>query len=217
MPDSSFRNADLIVVGDDRTDEFKGVLEDHVLKALQAFSSGESDKQIVRRSVMAYLKNCGYNAAVCKTKWPSSGGLTAGNHEFVDVIAKDPAGTRYFVDLDFASEFEIARPTSSYERLRRCLPAVFVGKTEDLKRILKAVSDAARRSLRSGGLHLPPWRKHRFVQNKWLGPYRRTINLFPASFCPANSSYGAVECRAVGFDAVINGGRLVLPAAARTR
>ncbi|KAL3616008.1 hypothetical protein CASFOL_040302 [Castilleja foliolosa] len=220
ISDSRFRNNDLIrpiVINDDPSDLFRKLLKDHVFKALQAFFSSKPDRQVVRRSVMAYLRNYGYNAAVCKTKWQSSCGVTAGSHEFVDVIAKDPAGTRYFVDLDFASEFEIARPTDSYESLRRLLPAIFVGKIEDLKRILKAVSDAARRSMRSGGLHLLPWRKYRFMEKKWLGPYRRTINILPASFCPVVSSYGDVECRAVGFDSGMNGCCLVLPMAARTR
>ncbi|KAL6567056.1 hypothetical protein OROMI_015460 [Orobanche minor] len=216
--DSSFENVDLIKpIVLDRDDEFNNVLRIDVLKAVQMFSCAKGDKQIMRRNVMAFLRNYGYNAGVCKTKWESSGGLTAGNYEFVDVVAKDSAGTRYFVDLDFASEFVIARPTDSYERLLWCLPAVFVGKNEDLCHILKATSDAAKRSLKSKGLYLPPWRKHRFMRNKWLGSYRRTTNLFPTSFSSSNKSYGVVECRAVGFDAAVNGGRLLLPAAARTR
>ncbi|KAL0390274.1 UNVERIFIED_CONTAM: hypothetical protein Scaly_0384500 [Sesamum calycinum] len=194
------------------------MLAAHVWKAVQVFSGLRSNKQMMRRNVMAYLRNCGYNAAICKTKWESSGGLTAGNYEFIDVLRKEYS-TRYFVDLDFASEFEIARPTISYERLLQYVPRVFVGTSEDLKQILKLVSDSARRSLKSGGLHLPPWRKHRFMQNKWLGPHRRTVNLFPASFSSpstAKQGYG-VKCRAVGFDASVNGGQLLFPATARTR
>ncbi|KAI3450813.1 hypothetical protein Pfo_007478 [Paulownia fortunei] len=219
MYDSSYRNVDLIKpILLDQTDEYKKVLKAHVLKAVQVFSCVKSDKQIMRRNVMAFLRDYGYNAAICKTKWESSGGLTAGNYEFIDVLKKD-SSTRYFIDLDFASEFEIARPTNSYERLLQYLPRVFVGKNEDLKQILKAMSDASKRSLKSRGLHLPPWRKHRFMQNKWLGSYRRTANLFPATFSspsPVNKSY-AVKCRAVGFDAAVNGGRLLFPAPARTR
>lgn len=200
-------------------DAFEKVLRAHVSKAVQAFSSLESNKQVMRRNVMAFLKNYGYNAAICKTKWESSGGLTAGNYEFIDVVRPEYP-IRYFIDLDFAAGFEIARPTSSYERLLQHLPKVFVGKSEDLKKILKVVSDAAKRSLKSRGLILPPWRKNRFMQNKWLGPYRRTANLFPASFS-SSPSLGkpncAVKCRTVGFDAAVSGGHLLFPAAARTR
>ncbi|KAI3461824.1 hypothetical protein Pfo_018487 [Paulownia fortunei] len=219
MCDTSGANVDLIrPILQDQRDAFKNVLTVHVWKAVQVFSRVRTNKQIVRRNVMAYLRNCGYNAAVCKTKWESSGGLTGGNYEFIDVLQTEHS-TRYFIDLDFAAEFEIARPTSSYERLLQHLPTIFVGTSEDLKQVLKVVSVAAKRSLKSRGLHLPPWRKHRFMQNKWLGPYRRTQNLFPVSFSspsPANHSYG-VKCRAVGFVAAVNGGHLLFPATARTR
>lgn len=218
--ESMSRNADLIKpILMDNSDEFQHVLKTHALKALQMFSCVKSDKSVIRRNVMAILRDRGYDAAICKTKWQSSGGLTAGSHEFIDVQMTDSA-TRYLIDLEFASEFEIARPTTSYERLLQSLPAVFVGKGEDLKRILRAMSDAAKRSLKSRGLHLPPWRKHRFMQNKWLGSYRRTTNIFPASFAtPLDvNRNSAVKCRAVGFVATLNGGGgLLIPATARTR
>ncbi|GER42987.1 hypothetical protein STAS_19819 [Striga asiatica] len=218
MRDSSFVNADLtdaFVVDLTDEDEFRIALEADVLRARQVFS-GEisSDKQMERRSVMAFLRNRGYEAAVCKTKWEKSGELAAGSYEIIDVVAA--AGTRYLVDLDFASEFEIARPTEAYERLRRGLPEVFVGRGEYLRRILKAMSGAARRSLKSGGLHLPPWRKYQYMRLKWLGPYRRTTNLLPASFCAGYRSFDAVCCsRTVGFDTAANGGGRAVVARAK--
>lgn len=215
--DSCFPNVDLIYpILFDRTDEFKNVLRDQVLKAVKLFACVKSDKQVIRRNVMVFLRDCGYNAAVCKTRWEKSGGITAGSYEFIDVLRKDSSSTRYFVDLDFASEFEIARPTNSYARLLQQLPEVFVGTGNDLKQILRTASDAAKASLKSRGLHLPPWRKHRFTQNKWFGSYRRTTNLFPVSkaMTVAYESH-AVKCCAVGFD---NGGRLPpLPSTGRTR
>lgn len=217
--ESSLRNVDLIKpILMDNTDEFQNVLKSRVLKAVQMFSCVKSDKSVIRRNVMAILRDRGYDAAICKTKWQSSGGLTAGNYEFIDVLSKD-SSTRYFIDLEFASEFEIARPTTSYERLSQYLPTVFVGKVEDLKQILRVMSDAAKRSLKSRGLHLPPWRKHRFMQNKWLGSYRRTTNIFPASFASPSevNQNSAVKCRAVGFVAAVNGGSMLIPATARTR
>ncbi|PIN20935.1 hypothetical protein CDL12_06359 [Handroanthus impetiginosus] len=198
MCDSSSRTVDSIkVILLDQSDEFKKVLKAQVLKAVQVYSCAKTDKQVMRRNVMAFLRDYGYNAAICKTKWERCGGITAGNYEFIDVLKKD-SSTRYFIDLDFASEFEIARPTNSYERLLQCLPRVFVGKGEDLKPILRSMSEAAKKSLKSRGLHLPPWRKHRFMQNKWLGSFRRTTNLFPASFSSPSQAnqISAVECRA---------------------
>ncbi|KAJ6403065.1 hypothetical protein OIU84_015058 [Salix udensis] len=151
----------------------------------------------------------GHNAAICKTKWESSGGgLTAGSYEFIDVVLqlKSPSlQSRYVVDLDFASQFEIARPTSQYLKLLHHLPRVFVGKSEDLKTIVKSISDAARRSLKSGELYLPPWRKNRYMQNKWFGPYRRTVNPLPANSFTSPPSVNVVKCRRLGFDDAVNG------------
>ncbi|XVF81257.1 hypothetical protein PTKIN_Ptkin15bG0141400 [Pterospermum kingtungense] len=193
------------------TDCCRNLLMAHVLKAMEMLSFFETDKAVFRRNVMAYLRQVGHNAAICKTKWSSSGGLTAGTYEFIDVV-QSPSSTcqnRYFIDLDFASEFEIARPTSEYTKMLKHLPRVFVGKNEELKRIVKVMSDSARKSLKSNELSLPPWRKNRYMQNKWFGPYRRTTNQTPSSsgqlkqatIHPAN----VVKCRYVGFDDAVNG------------
>ncbi|KAI8523311.1 hypothetical protein RHMOL_Rhmol13G0063500 [Rhododendron molle] len=201
-------------------DSCRNLLSAHVSNAATAFkfSSVKPSRSVLRRAVMASLRELGYNAAICKTKWESSGGLTAGNYEFIDVVVQtDPATSqshRYFVDLDFVAEFEIARPTDRYQRLLEKLPGVFIGRGEELKEIVKAMSEAAKRSLKSRGLSLPPWRKNRFMQNKWFGPYRRTVNAIPAN-SPSVLTGFAVKCRSVGFDAV--NGRLFFPATTRTR
>lgn len=205
-------------------DSFRNVLFDHVIKAIEIFSFVKSNAPMFRRNVMSYLRNLGYNAAICKTKWEQSGGLTAGNYEFVDVVRCDSGNRifcRYFVDLDFAPQFEIARPTPQYERLLQSLPNTFVGKTEELKQVLKAMSSAAKRSLKSKDLHLPPWRKHRYMQNMWFGSYKRTTNLlFSHSSVlpqPPPKQNLAVKCRSIGFDTTAVDGRLLYQATARTR
>ncbi|XP_022893196.1 uncharacterized protein LOC111407765 [Olea europaea var. sylvestris] len=216
MYESSEVNLDFVksILQGEREAFEKGLLG-FVLKAVEVFSDVKSNRQILRRNVMAFLRHKGYNAAICKTKWETSGGLTAGNYEFIDVVRSD--SKRYFVDLDFASEFVIARPSNFYQHLLQYLPRVYVGKSEDLKQILKVTSDAAKRSLKSKGLHLPPWRKHRFMQNKWLGPYRRTTNLFPAKF--SSDTPALIHgCRTIGFDTTVHGGgRWLSSATARTR
>lgn len=210
-------------------DSFRSRLYADVTKAMEVFSCVKSNTPVLRRNVMAFLRNLGYNAAVCKTKWESSGGLTAGNYQFIDVLRSDSLNriTRYFVDLDFAKEFEIARPTSRYEHAVRSIPRVFVGRSEELKQVLKVMSDAAKRSLKSRGLFLPPWRKHRYMQNKWLGQYKRTTNilLFPQAAAPVFPQPQpqplmqkvTVKCRSVGFDVASSSGHLLFPATARTR
>ncbi|KAG6403503.1 hypothetical protein SASPL_135726 [Salvia splendens] len=213
MCESISESVDLIgrIVEDER-DAYRNQLRVQVSRAAEIFACLRSNKQMMRRNVMAYLRNCGYNAAVCKTKWESTGGLSGGSYEFVDVVRGDSA-SRYVVDLDFAAEFAIARPARSYECLLQRLPRIYVGTAEELRQILRAASNAARWSMKCGGLILPPWRKHRFMQSKWLGPYRRMTSLISSA---VNRSNG-VKCRAVGFDAAANGGRLVFPAAARTK
>uniref|UniRef100_A0A6N2M0Q3 Uncharacterized protein n=1 Tax=Salix viminalis TaxID=40686 RepID=A0A6N2M0Q3_SALVM len=190
-------------------DSYRNLLFFHVSKAMEGFSCLRNQRPVLRRKVMSSLRELGHNAAICKTKWESSGGgLTAGSYELIDVVLqlKSPSlQNRYVVDLDFASQFEIARPTSQYLKLLHHLPRVFVGKSEDLKTIVKSISDAARRSLKSGELYLPPWRKNRYMQNKWFGPYLRTVNPLPTNSFTSPPSVNVVKCRRVGFDAAVNG------------
>lgn len=197
---------------DESADQYRNILLGQVLKAIETFWFVKSNGSLLRRNVMAFLRSGGYNAGICKTKWESSGGLTAGNYEFIDVHqSDDPKSCRYFIDLNFISEFEIARRTSQYQRLVRTLPSVFIGKSHNLKQIVKIMSNGSRRSLKSQGLHLPPWRKNRFMQSKWFGKYRRTVNLVPVnSYSLVKES--VVKCRTVGFDAV-----KVILATTRTR
>ncbi|KAJ0244345.1 Uncharacterized protein HA466_0189940 [Hirschfeldia incana] len=196
-----------------REDNYGRMVLFHVAKAMEMLSSSslgsdQEQRAVLRRKLMSLLRELGHNAAICKTKWKSSGGgLTAGNHEFIDVfytpIATSSQTVRYIVDIDFKSQFEIARPTAQYVRVLQSIPAIFVGRGEDLKRILRLVCDAARVSLRSRGLTLPPWRKNRYVQTRWLGSYKRTTNSTLSS--PAVNT---VMCRAIGgFDNAV-GGRL---------
>ncbi|XP_042491312.1 uncharacterized protein LOC122071098 [Macadamia integrifolia] len=203
------------------SDPFWNHLLSLVSEAVKAFACERSNLFVFRRKVMTYLRDSGYNAAICKTKWESSGGLTAGNYEFIDVVRSDAVWQqRYIVDVEFSGEFEIARPTVNYDRLLNALPKVYVGRTEDLKQIVRLMADAAKRSLKGRELSLPPWRKNRYMQTKWFGPYKRILNqgLTKVSF-PVELEKLAVTCRSIGFDAVNDGSNLFAfpPLATRTR
>ncbi|KAK9082710.1 hypothetical protein Scep_029181 [Stephania cephalantha] len=220
------------------------ILRSLVSKAVESLETFDNSRFDRRTNVMALLRSYGFNAGICKSKWESSGGLAAGNYEFIDVICTKSSifsstqsqsrqrqkreqieiGMRYIVDLDFAGEFEIARPTSQYTRLIQLLPRVYVGRPEEMKKIVRLMCEEAKKSLKSRELTLPPWRKNRYMQTKWFGPYRRTVNQTSSSSSPSvksNDRFSAVECRAVGFDAVCNGPngecRFALPATTRTR
>ena len=96
--------------------------------------------------------------------------LTAGEHEYIDVIV---GLERLLVDVDFRSEFEIARSTKRYREVLQSLPSVFVGEEDRVNQIVAVVSQAARKSLKKKGLHVPPWRRPEYMRAKWLSTYSR--------------------------------------------
>lgn len=85
------------------------------------------------------------------------------------------SGERLLIDIDFRSEFEIARSTKAYKSLLLSLPHIYVGQTDRLQKIISVVSNAARQSLKKKGMHIPPWRKVEYVKAKWLSPCTRAI------------------------------------------
>lgn len=72
------------------------------------------------------------------------------------------------IDIDFRSEFEIARSTGTYKAILQYLPFVFVGKSDRLCQIVAVVAEAAKQSLKKKGMHVPPWRKAEYMLAKWL-------------------------------------------------
>ena len=87
---------------------------------------------------------------------------------------------RVLVDIDFRAQFEIARPTAEYAALAEALPELVVGSADKMRDIIWIMCDAAKRSLKARGLHLPPWRKKRYLEAKWFSPHNRTTH-FPPS------------------------------------
>lgn len=164
----------------------------------QLISSSRSEQ---RREVMTKLRERGYNAGICTARWESSRGLTAGSYEYIDVmISGKDNEERYIVDLDFSAQFEIARATTEYEKLVAMLPIVMIEKAEVVKRAVRIMAEAAKRSLKSMELSVPPWRKRRYMISKWFGPYRRSVNsLLSSAGVAAVAGKENVMCRAVGF------------------
>ncbi|XP_021764326.1 uncharacterized protein LOC110728958 [Chenopodium quinoa] len=132
-------------------------------------------KDELRKIVIEGLMALGYDAAICKSKWEKSPSFPAGEYEYVDVIV---GGERLIIDIDFRSEFEVARSTKTYKSILQTLPHIFVGKSDRLSKIICILSEAAKQSLKKKGMHIPPWRKADYVQAKWLSPPTR---IAPAS------------------------------------
>uniref|UniRef100_A0A1D1XTS5 1,6-anhydro-N-acetylmuramyl-L-alanine amidase AmpD n=2 Tax=Anthurium amnicola TaxID=1678845 RepID=A0A1D1XTS5_9ARAE len=143
-----------------------------------------------RKVVADDLVTLGLEASVCLSRWDKSPYFPAGEYEYVDVIAE--GGERLIVDIDFRSEFEIARSTKSYRAVLQVLPVIFVGREERLEQIIAVASEAARQSLKKKGLHVPPWRKPEYMRAKWLSPHQRVAPPPPLPEPPASTLTGSL-------------------------
>ncbi|XP_030950292.1 uncharacterized protein LOC115974190 [Quercus lobata] len=141
----------------------------------------------MKKWLVTKLKMDGYEASLCKTSWLSSFGHSkvvqcTGDYEYIDVMVRDSNGddeepTRLIVDVDFKSQFEVARPTAAYKELINTLPSVFVGSEEKLNQIISLLCSAAKKSLKERGLHVPPWRKANYMRSKWLSKECKKVSL----------------------------------------
>ncbi|RZC92713.1 hypothetical protein C5167_011792 [Papaver somniferum] len=127
-------------------------------------------KDDCRIIVIEGLLILGYDASICKSRWEKTHAYPAGEYEYIDVIID---GERFILDVDFRSEFEIARSTKHYRSVLQALPLIFVGKSDRLQQIVGIVSEAAKQSLKKKGMHLPPWRKVDYMKSKWISSYAR--------------------------------------------
>ncbi|KAI9077703.1 hypothetical protein K1719_040309 [Acacia pycnantha] len=171
-------------------DPYRKQLLWHVSEAVEIFSLLRLNVTDFQRNVVAFLLEKGHNAAICKTKWDySGGGVIPGNHEFIDVERGGSSTwqSRYLV-----------------ENLRR--------RRDELKRTVRVVCDVAKQCFECTGRSVPPWRKTRFMQNKWLAPYRRIIQL-PAE---GEAIHGA-KCRLVGFYDIVSSEARPIGVSVRTR
>ncbi|KAK7400584.1 hypothetical protein VNO78_11794 [Psophocarpus tetragonolobus] len=129
------------------------------------------------------LQNVGYNSAICKTKWNCSPSIPSGKHTFVDVIDSNgkKQEVRVIIELNFRAEFEMAKASEEYNELVKKLPEVYVGKIERLSNIIKVLCMGAKRCMKENKIHMGPWRKHKYMQAKWLGPCKRNTSTTPLS------------------------------------
>ncbi|MED6162716.1 hypothetical protein PIB30_073212 [Stylosanthes scabra] len=143
-------------------------------------------KDDLRKIVAESLASLGYDSSVCKSKWDKTLSYPAGEYEYIDAIVE---GERLIIDIDFRSEFEIARSTGTYKAILQSLPFIFVGKSDRLCQIVAAVSEAAKQSLKKKGMHVPPWRKAEYMLAKWLsGSCTRASHPMPPPTPPPSSA-----------------------------
>ncbi|KAI4345717.1 hypothetical protein L6164_012817 [Bauhinia variegata] len=139
-------------------------------KIVEKNSKVYKSKDDLRKIVADGLSSLGYDSSICKSKWDKTPSYPAGEYEYIDVVVE---GERLIIDIDFRSEFEIARSTGTYKAILQSLPYIFVGKSDRVAQIVSIVSEAAKQSLKKKGMHFPPWRKAEYMRAKWLSPYTR--------------------------------------------
>eukprot|EP00249_Psilotum_nudum_P013109 c24155_g1_i1 orf=37-1188(-) len=130
----------------------------------------------IRRLAVKRLRMSGYDASVCKSKWLNTGKVPGGEYEYIDVSGDEEQQVQnedIIIDIDFRSQFEIARPSPHYVTALKSLPVIFVGKSGSLEQILQIMSEAAKCSLKQNSMHLPPWRTLDYMRAKWLSPHER--------------------------------------------
>ncbi|KAJ8769164.1 hypothetical protein K2173_000939 [Erythroxylum novogranatense] len=125
---------------------------------------------VLKKWLVMKLKMDGFNASICHTSCVTSLGCPAGDYEYIEIVSKteNDCPLRLIVDIDFKSQFELARPTKSYKDLVDTLPSIFVGSENKLMKIISVLCFAAKQSLRDRGLHVPPWRTSTYMESKWL-------------------------------------------------
>lgn len=116
-----------------------------------------------RNVVADGLVALGYAASICKSRWEGTASFPAGQYVYIDVVQ---VRERLLIDIDFRSQFQIARPTKGYKTVLQTLPVIFVGKPARLEKIVSTMTYAAKQSFKTKGLHIPPWRKAEYVKSK---------------------------------------------------
>ncbi|XP_051125903.1 uncharacterized protein LOC127247879 [Andrographis paniculata] len=174
VSDFDFRNSLEKLFDEENLDRTTRSLRSAVETALPEVAAAGDFK----RRLMSWLRNRGFDAGLCKSKWEKNGNRPSGDYEYVDINA---GGNRFIVEVFLAGEFTIARPTSGYASLLDAFPTIFVGKPDELKKIVKLMCKAIKKSMKSTDLKLPPWRRLSYTQIKWFGPYKRTTNQIPTT------------------------------------
>ncbi|XP_022772351.1 uncharacterized protein LOC111314999 [Durio zibethinus] len=166
------------------TDEEVGIHE-KILMYLKDMGTAGHQTNNLKKLVVMKLRNDGYEASLCKTSWVCNSShhkvfQCPGGYEYIDVmVVENSRPKRVIVDMEFRSQFELARPTVTYRDMINGLPLIFVGTEEKLNRIIPLLCSAAKRSLKENGLHVPPWRKPSYMQSKWLSKNCKKVSVSP--------------------------------------
>ncbi|KAF2291265.1 hypothetical protein P3X46_028471 [Hevea brasiliensis] len=160
--------------------------EKQVRERVLMYIRNMGEPNVLKKWVVMRLQMDGYKASLCKTSWVSTFGSSkvfqyVGDYEYIEVMMNNKSGkpTRIIVDMEFRSQFEVARPTQTYKELITTLPSIFVATEVTLNKIISLVCSAAKESLKEKGLHIPPWRKAKYMQLKWFSKNCKKVSVSP--------------------------------------
>ncbi|KAL4312588.1 hypothetical protein GQ457_01G012630 [Hibiscus cannabinus] len=177
------------------TDE-EGNIHEKILKYLKDMGTAGHQNQTnsLKKLIVMKLRNDGFEASLCKTSWLTSTHHKvfrfAGGYEYIDVMVVENGGhRRVIVDMEFRSQFELARPSVRYKEMMSKTPLIFVGSEEKLKRIIPVLCSAAKTSLKEKGLHVPPWRKPAYMHSKWLSKNCKKVSVSPQDIGSADGDH----------------------------
>ncbi|XP_055823980.1 uncharacterized protein LOC129892439 [Solanum dulcamara] len=146
----------------------------------------DSCRKCMQREISERLTNEGYNCFICKSKWKSSPEIPSGEYTYMQVVqdasSSKKGEMKVIIEINFRGEFEMARANEAYNRLVEQLPEVYVGKIERFRNLIKILCSASKKCMEEKKMHMAPWRKHKYMQAKYLGsPETKSETIFPVN------------------------------------
>ncbi|XP_031111564.1 uncharacterized protein LOC116015595 [Ipomoea triloba] len=130
----------------------------------------ESCAKCLRLRAVNELRNKGFTATLCTSKWNQTEKKLGGRHEYIEVMVSTQGRKKQVplvIELNLRDEFKMGKSCEEYCRMVEQLPQVYIGKGEYLNAIVRAVCDAAKKSASEQRIHMGPWRKTNFMLMKW--------------------------------------------------
>ncbi|CAN0879995.1 hypothetical protein LINGRAHAP2_LOCUS13403 [Linum grandiflorum] len=174
-----------LLKGDGGEDEEIEIIRAETEKAMAEIGIDEGLN--FKRRLMSRLRDAGFDAGLCKSRWEKNGIRLGGRCEYIDVKVKLGGGggmKRYIVEVNLAAEFAVARPTADHAAMLSYIPAVYVGNAEEMRKIVKLMCGVVRQSMKAAEMRVPPWRRSAYMEAKWFGLYKRTVNGAPSKAEP---------------------------------
>ncbi|KAF5182812.1 Duf506 family protein [Thalictrum thalictroides] len=173
----------------------KGRIRSEIERAWKSIVNQKGEEGF-KRQLMSQLRQRGFDAGLCKSRWKKIGQFPAGDYEYIDIMVNE---TRYIIEVNLVGEFIIARPSNHYQSLLDIIPTIYIGEPDNLKQVVKLMCTSLKKSMKNEDMHVPPWRRNGYMLAKWFGSYKRTTNSSTKKN-GFNSSESLAKKQSVGFE-----------------